>query len=94
MRKTIFLACLIIFAAGTLLSAGDVHSVIAQKPLYLADGETGSWYQDLRGCCTIAWKEKTRYGFFNAKIQVLTSNIPLKNSRLFMLLHESINNRR
>jgi len=64
--------------------AADVYSVIAQKPYILVDGETGQTYNQLSGTCTMNWKGKTRYGFFNAKIDVVNS--PVRLSYEFQLV--------
>lgn len=64
------LTLLLVFGATAVALAADVHSVVAQKPLYLTDGITGTTYSNLSGTCSMNWKEKTRYGFFNAKIKV------------------------
>jgi hypothetical protein len=71
----IVLTVLLVFGVSAAALAVDVHSVIAQRPLYLKDGITGITYNALSGTCTMNWKEKTRYGFFNAKITV--NNSPL-----------------
>ncbi len=65
-------------------SAQDVHSVVGAQPLYLADGSTGEFFRDLKGCCSMNWKDLTRYGFFNAKIVVL--DIPAKPTYEFQLV--------
>lgn len=64
------LAVLLVFSASAVAFAADVHSVVAQKPWILTDGITGTTYDNLSGTCSMNWKEKTRYGFFNAKIKV------------------------
>lgn len=66
----IVLAVLLVFGASAAVMAADVHSVVAEKPYYLTDGNTGISYNNLSGVCSMNWKEKTRYGFFNAKIKV------------------------
>ena len=72
MKKSVFgfLMLLSFFALGaTTLLAAD-HSVISEKPLYLADGDTGAWFSGFNGHSVISWKESTRYGFFNAKANI------------------------
>jgi hypothetical protein len=78
MKKAFLIALCAIFAVATVASAADVHSIIAQKPLYLVDGSTGASYNVLKGCATIAWKDGTRDGFFNVKVQVANVFIPLE----------------
>ncbi|MBN2529041.1 MAG: hypothetical protein JXR76_21810 [Deltaproteobacteria bacterium] len=46
--------------------AQDVHSVHAEKALYLRDGDTGQWYNTVKGTCTMNWSDQTRNGFFHA----------------------------
>ncbi len=72
MKKSAFgflmvLSFLVLGAAN--LHAAD-HSVISEKPLYLADGDTGAWFSGFSGHSVISWKESTRYGFFNAQADI------------------------
>lgn len=69
------LTVLLVFGASTAVFAADVHSVVAERPLYLTDGITGARYSALSGTCSMNWKEKTRYGFFNAKITVISTGV-------------------
>ncbi len=55
-----------------------VHSVIAEKPLYLTDGETGEHFTIERGYSTTNWKAGTRHGFFYAAAEVIPDAIPLR----------------
>ncbi|HEX3029941.1 MAG TPA: hypothetical protein VHT34_11715 [Clostridia bacterium] len=48
----------------------NVHNVVSEKPLYVKDGLTGTWYDNVKGKCVISWQDKTRYGFYNAKLTV------------------------
>ena len=70
------LSLLVMFtiAPGTALSdhsslkpVKTVHTVISEKLLYLADGDTGEWYDEVKGCATMSWQNRKRCGFFNAK---------------------------
>jgi hypothetical protein len=72
MKKSVFgflilLSCLVL--GSTQVLAAD-HTVISEKPLYLADGDTGEWFSDFSGHSVISWKESTRYGFFNAQANI------------------------
>jgi inhibitor of cysteine peptidase len=48
-----------------------IHTVISEKLLYVVDGETGVWYDSVRGAATLSWNDGTRDGFFSAKVIVL-----------------------
>ena len=47
------LTVLLVFGATAMAFAADVHSVVAQRPLYLTDGITGTAYSNLSGTCSI-----------------------------------------
>jgi hypothetical protein len=59
-------------------AATDVHSVIGQKPFVLVDGLSNTTFNNITGTVSMNWKERTRYGFFNAKIAVLNTFAPLE----------------
>jgi hypothetical protein len=66
---------LLLFGCTLFLSplalAQQVHSVWAEKPLYLVDGQTGTQYSSFQvGTATMNWQDKTRYGFFHARATV------------------------
>lgn len=63
--------------------ASNVHSVWAQKPLYVFDGQTGAHYTIAKGTATMNWKDGTRYGFFQA---AAIPNSPLMLSYEFILV--------
>lgn len=66
-------------AASTLttpLPIYDVHNIESERSLYLKDGITGRWFDQTRGTAIISWRDRTRYGFFNARI---TAFDPLAN---------------
>ncbi|MCL6589954.1 MAG: hypothetical protein K6U80_08380 [Firmicutes bacterium] len=69
---------LLVLGSTTIAWAADVHSVIAQKPFILIDGITNTTYNNVSGTVSMNWKEKTRYGFFNAKISVMNLSAPLE----------------
>jgi hypothetical protein len=82
MKKTLLYVIIVLlllgFSSASITQAADVHSVIAQKPFVFIDGLTNTTYNNITGVVSMNWKEKTRYGFFNAKISVLYSVTPLE----------------
>ena len=52
-----------------------VHTVISEKLLYLADGDTGEWYDEVKGYATMSWQNRKRCGFFNAKACVYPKDL-------------------
>lgn len=67
--------------------APRVHSVWAQKPLYVTDGQTGVQYQVApgAGAATMNWKDGTRDGFFHASA-IPTSPMPVVLNYEFILV--------
>lgn len=70
--STLLALLLAIFAMAPSAFAQNVHSVWGEKPLYLKDGETGTWYDNVKGTATINWKDGTRYGFQQATLNPIT----------------------
>lgn len=72
-------------ASAQPVPAPRVHSVWAQKPLYVTDGQTGAQYQVAQGTATMNWKDSTRSGFFHASA-VPTSPGPAMLNYEFILV--------
>jgi hypothetical protein len=75
------------FASSALAqSVPKVHSVWAQKPLYLRDGDTGASYNLASGTATMNWKDATPYAFFEA-VGVPITPLPVITKYEFILVH-------
>lgn len=63
--KTLTKGILILLVLGiaSLAFAADVHVVITEKPIFVKDGDTGQKYSNVKGYCTINWKDGINYGF-------------------------------
>ncbi len=67
MRASLRLAfVLIALLAAAPLAAQPVHSVWSDKPIAIADGDTGAWYSPTSGNSVSSWQEKTLQAFSNA----------------------------
>ena len=79
MKKTLFVLIVVFIATISFVPVfgQQIHNVDSQRPLYFTDGDTGQQYYRLRGNATMSWYEKTRDGFFNAKVIVLDSPVRL-----------------
>lgn len=69
--KTVFrfviAALLVSFAASAAWAKWlPVHSVESEKPLYVADGDTGKWYTQDLGYSVSSWQEDTKQAFSHA----------------------------
>lgn len=61
-----------IFPAPPIQAVPDVHTVISEKLIALADGDTDTWYDAVKGCVTMSWQNRTRDGFFKAKAHIVS----------------------
>ncbi len=64
----------------------NVHNVVSEKPLYVKDGLTGTWYDSVKGKCVISWQDNTRYGFYNARLTVYDPTAAANISYEFQLV--------
>jgi hypothetical protein len=70
-KLTILIVALLLLLSFATITSAAVHSVFAPTPFLLIDGLTGTNYTNLSGRCSMNWNDATRYGFFNAKVDVL-----------------------
>jgi len=68
----------------------DIHTFISEKPYCLKDGDTGVWYDRVRGCITMSWQNKTRDAFFKAKVTAVTPDTSEVVNYTFSLVAASV----